>query len=128
MRCFMKRLVSIAALSLVLAAIGEARAAPIIANGSFEDVQIGSPFVSSNLANVPSWTHAGVLGDGPLWHVGYSDGGGSITVAGAGNQFVTMGGGGASGTASWDQVVTGFTPGNTYNLNFKMASETGSLA
>jgi hypothetical protein len=56
--------------------------------------------------------------------VGYSDTFGSVTVAGQGNQFVTMGGGaGASGTAHWEQLLTGLTPGTTYALAFDMATE-----
>jgi hypothetical protein len=105
------------------------QAGPVVVNGDFEDVRIGSPFFSTNPANIPGWTHTGSVGDALLWHVGYSDGGGSVTVAGHGSQFVTMGGGStASGTARWDQVVTGFTAGTTYTLTFQMASETTSLA
>jgi hypothetical protein len=78
-----------------------------------------------------------------IWRLGYSDGGGtaivngqpvtlppgSITVAGDGQQFVTMGGGFEGvGTASWQQVVSGLTPGGTYILTFKMASENTALA
>jgi hypothetical protein len=114
----------VAALALILSGLGQAQAAPVVLNGSFESVQIGPPFVSSILSNIPDWTHTGSLGDGPLWHIGYSDGGGSVTVAGDGNQFVTLGGGfTAIGSSSFDQVVPGFTPGNTYTLTFKMASE-----
>ncbi len=103
---------------------GRAGAAPVVLNGSFEATQIGSPFVSSNLSNIPNWTHTGSLGDGPLWHVGYSDGSGSVTVAGDGNQFVTLGGGfDAAGSSSFDQVIGGFTPGTAYTLTFKMAAE-----
>jgi hypothetical protein len=93
-------LVAVPALLVVLTA--GASAAPMIANGSFEAVQIGSPFVSSNPADIPGWTHGGSPGDGLLWAIGYADGSGSITTAGAGNQFVTLGGGfGAPGTADW---------------------------
>lgn len=123
----MKRLASILAvlpMALLVSGVGRAEAAPVVLNGSFEAVQIGSPFVSSNLSNIPDWTHTGSLGDGPLWHVGYSDGSGSVTVAGDGNQFVTLGGGFDSfGSTSFDQVVSGFTPGIIYTLTFKMASE-----
>jgi hypothetical protein len=109
---------------LILCWTGKASADPIVLNGSFEAVQIGSPFVSSDLTKIPNWTHTGSLGDGPLWHVGYADGGGSITVAGDGNQFVTLGGGFfTSGSSSFDQVVPGFTVGSTYILTFKMAAE-----
>jgi len=98
--------------------------APIVQNPSFEAVQIGSPFLSSNPANVPNWTHAGAAGDALLWAIGYSDSGGSITVAGAGNQFVTIGGGfGSSGTGSWSQSISGFTIGLAYNLSFMLGGE-----
>src|ERR1700676_688327 len=93
-----------------------------ITNGSFEDVAIGSPFFSSNPANVPGWTHGGTVGDALLWAVGYSDGGGSITTAGAGNQFVTLGGGfGPTGTADWSTTITGLSAGGSYILSFMTA-------
>jgi hypothetical protein len=111
---------------LLFGIAGQAMAA-IVVNGDFEAVQIGPPFVSSNPADVPGWTHSGSPGDGPLWHVGYSDPLGSITVAGRGNQFVTMGGGvDASGTAHWEQLLTGLTPSTTYALTFDMATEVDS--
>jgi hypothetical protein len=72
--------------------IGEA-AAQSVTNGSFEAVPIGSPYVSVNPADIPGWTHTGTVGDGLLWAIGYSYGGGSITTAGSGSQFVTLGGG-----------------------------------
>jgi hypothetical protein len=98
--------------------------APIVQNPSFEEVQIGSPFLSSNPADVPNWTHTGTVGDALLWAIGYNDGGGSVTVAGAGNQFVTMGGGvGTSGTGTWTQSITGFTIGQAYSLSFMLAGE-----
>jgi hypothetical protein len=119
-----RMLSGLAALALLLGGTGQVRAGPIVLNPSFEDVQIGSPFVSSNPANIPNWTHTGSVGDGLLWAVGYADGGGSITVAGSGKQFVTMGGGfGPTGSASWDQIISGFTVGNTYTLTFQMAAE-----
>jgi hypothetical protein len=98
--------------------------APIVQNPSFEAVQIGSPFLSSNPADIPNWTHTGTVGDALLWAIGYSDTGGSITVAGAGRQFVTIGGGFESaGTGSWSQSITGFTIGQAYNLSFMLAGE-----
>ena len=98
--------------------------APIVQNPSFEAVQIGSPFLSSNPANIPNWTHSGTVGDALLWAIGYADSGGSVAVAGAGNQFVTMGGGvGASGMGSWSESVSGFTIGLAYNLSFMLAGE-----
>lgn len=98
--------------------------AQIVTNGSFENVQIGSPFYSLNSANVPGWTHTGDVGDAFLWAKGYVDSGGVVTVTGDGNQFATMGGGvGAGGTGHWEQTLTGLTPSATYNLSFKMAAE-----
>jgi PEP-CTERM motif len=98
----------------------------VVANADFEAVQIGPPFNSSNLANIPGWTHSGTTGDALLWHVGYADGGGTVVVAGNGLQFVTMGGGfGGTGTASWEQIAMGFTPGSSYNLQFQMSGEGG---
>jgi hypothetical protein len=95
-----------------------------VINGSFEAVQIGPPFVSTNPADIPGWTHTGTVGDGLLWAVGYSDPSGSVTVAGDGNQFVTLGGGfGVPGSASWTTKITGLTVGDTYDLNFKIANE-----
>lgn len=84
--------------------------AQVIVNPSFENVAIISPFESSNAADAPGWTHVGG-GDGPLWGIGYVDGGGSVTIAGAGNQFVPIGGGGGIGFASWSQTVNGFVSG-----------------
>lgn len=108
--------------------LGRATAsAQTIVNPSFEAVVIGSPFNSANSADVPGWVHTGG-GDGPLWGIGYSDSGGSVTIAGAGSQFVTMGGGGSTGFASWSQTVAGFVPGQDYVLSFKMASETNDLS
>jgi hypothetical protein len=99
---------------------------PVIQNGDFEAVQIGAPFVSTNPADIPNWTHTGVAGDGLLWHIGYVDSGGSITVAGSGNQFVTAGGGGGFGTATWTTTITGLVSGSSYIVGFKMASETSA--
>jgi hypothetical protein len=97
-----------------------------VSNGSFEAVQIGSPFASANPADIPGWTHTGTVGDALLWGIGYNDGGGSITVAGSGNQFATLGGGYlTSGTASWTTTITNLTVGKTYDLNFKIAFEGG---
>lgn len=101
-----------------------AQAAPFIQNGDFEDVQIGSPFLSSNPADIPGWTHGGSPGDALLWHVGYADGGGSVTVAGHGNQFVTLGGGfDMPGSASWTTTITGLVSGDRYTLSFDIANE-----
>lgn len=105
--------------------------AQTVTNGSFEAVQIGAPFVSSNPADIPGWTKVGITGDGLLWGVGYADSGGSITVAGAGNQFVTMGDGccgGPSGLSGWETTVTGLTAGDSYTLTFMTAGETTNVA
>src|SRR5438045_5298263 len=84
---------------------------PIVQNPSFEAVQIASPFDSANAADVPNWTHTGTVGDALMWAIGYSDTGGSVTVAGDGKQFVTMGGGPVTGSGTWTQSVSGFTIG-----------------
>lgn len=102
-------------------------AAPIVTNGSFESIVLSSPFDDQNPADVTGWAHSGACGggsDGCFWAIGYSDGGGSITVAGAGRQFVTMGGGfSAVGSSTWSQAVSGFTIGGVYALNFMLAGE-----
>jgi len=100
--------------------------APVITNASFETPVLTSAmnFTDANPADVTGWTHAGSVGDGVLWGIGYTDGGGNITVAGAGKQFVTMGGGfGTLGTATWSQSVSGFTIGTAYDLTFMLAGE-----
>jgi hypothetical protein len=116
-----------AALALLVSALPFAAFAdPVITNGSFEDVAIGSPFVTSNPADIPGWRHGGTVGDGLLWAVGYADSGGSITTAGDGNQFVTMGGGfGVAGSADWSTTITSLTVGTAYVLSFKIATELG---
>jgi hypothetical protein len=117
---------SMAALAVAVGAPMSAQAAPVVTNGSFEDVQIGPPFVSDNPADIPGWTHSGDIGDGLLWGIGYSDGGGSIQATGDGNQFVTLGGGfDTFGSGSWSTTITGLTPGQSYNLDFKIAYEGG---
>ena len=100
--------------------------AQTVQNGSFEAVQIPAPFYSTNPADIPGWTHSGTVGDALLWAIGYTDGGGSVTVAGQGNQFVTLGGGYlTAGSASWTTAITNLTVGKTYNLNFDIAFEGG---
>ncbi len=113
------------ALALILLGTAGQVSANFVTNGSFEAVQIGFPYVSSNPADIPGWTHSGAVGDGMLWAIGYSDGGGSVTVAGEGKQFVTLGSGyfQPPAFASWQQTMTGLTPGQTYTLTFKMADE-----
>jgi hypothetical protein len=94
--------------------------AQLIPNPSFEQVQIGPPYDSSNPADIPGWTHSGAAGDALLWAIGYP----GVTVAGAGNQFVTLGGGyGEPGSASWTTTITGLTRGKNYELAFKIANE-----
>ena len=79
------------------------------------------------LQTYPGWTHSGNPGDGLLWAIGYSDGGGSVTTAGQGNQFVTLGGGfDAPGSADWSTTITGLTPNQTYVLSFMTATELGT--
>jgi hypothetical protein len=116
MRCFW--LVT-AVLAITFGTAGQVHA-DFVVNGSFEAVQIGSPFYSGNPDDIPGWTHTGAPGDALLWAVGYPH----VTVAGDGRQFVTLGGGiFVSGTASWEQTLTGLSPGGTYTLTFEMASE-----
>jgi hypothetical protein len=104
-----------------------ASASPILPNGSFEAVQIGSPFFSVSAADIPGWIHTGSPGDALLWAVGYADGNGSITTAGAGNQFVTLGGGfDGAGSAQWSTTITGLTAGDAYVLGFMTATELGT--
>lgn len=103
-------------------ACSSASAANLVVNGSFEDPAIGYPYFSS--ATPTGWTKSGSAGDASIWRVGYVDSGGSVTVAGEGMQFVTMGGGyGGSGTTTWSQELTGLTGGASYQLDFKIAGE-----
>jgi hypothetical protein len=117
------------AMSAVMALSSAVSAAPTIQNGDFENAQINSPFVSSNPADIPGWIHSGTVGDGLLWAIGYSDSGGSVTVAGHGNQFVTLGGGfHVAGSASWTtNTISGLIPGDTYTLSFDIANEGGDV-
>src|SRR5271165_3278041 len=88
-------------------------AGPLIANGSFEDVQITTPY-SINTADIPGWTHGGDPGDALLWNATFPQccGGTGTAKAGDGNQFVTLGGGFfSSGSESWSQIITGLTVG-----------------
>jgi hypothetical protein len=116
-------------LVLLSGALAPSLFAQTVTNGSFEAVQIGPPFLDANPADIPGWTHTGSPGDALLWGIGYVDGGGSVTTAGAGNQFVTMGGGaGAVGSADWSTTITGLTPGASYVLSFMTSTETSTLA
>src|SRR6266849_3788255 len=98
---------------------------PFIQNGDFEDVKIAAPFMSKNRADVPGWTHSyGDPGDALIWRIGYADGGGTVTNAGHGSQFVTLGGGYyAPGSPSWSTTISGLTPRKTYRLSFMLANE-----
>ena len=73
----LSRLIPVVAIVFLLMAGTNAARANLVVNGSFEAVQIGSPFVSNDVTNVPGWTHTGSLGMGLLWHVGYADGDGA---------------------------------------------------
>jgi len=112
-------------LSPVLAVAG-----PVITNGSFEAVQITSSGEGLyNPADIPGWTQTGSMGDGLIWNIGFNvccngNGGVPNAHAGDGNQFVTLGGGyGVIGSEAWSQVITGLTVGDSYNIDFMMASE-----
>lgn len=102
----------------------QASAANLVTNGSFEDVTVPSPYYSANPAYVPGWTHGGVVGDALIWAVGYADGGGSVSTAGDGRQFVTMGGGydQPAQEGTWTTTVN-VTPGQAYTLSFMLAAE-----
>jgi len=113
---------------LLLQTVSAGAFAVPVANYSFEDVVIAFPYRSVNVLDVPGWTRAGSAGDAALWRVGYVDGAGSVTVAGDGQQFVTMGGGYSSGgtttgTTSWEQSIGGLISGQVYLLEFQMAAE-----
>ena len=102
-----------------------ASADPVITNGSFEAVQITTPF-SSNPADIPGWIHTGDVGDALLWNATFPQccGGTNTAKAGAGNQFVTMGGGfGPFGSSAWSQTISGLTIGQVYVISFMMAAE-----
>jgi hypothetical protein len=126
----MRRPIAFAATMAALAGLlavsaTDVKAVPIVQNSSFEDVIIGSPFFSTDVADVPGWTRSGPV-FAFLWGVGYSDPGGSITAAGSGMQFITVGGGfrePISESVHWSQTVSGFTAGQDYVLTFMMASE-----
>jgi hypothetical protein len=110
-------------LSLLSAVL--ASADPVITNGSFEAIQITTPF-SSNPADIPGWTHTGDVGDALLWNATFPQccGGTNMAKAGDGNQFVTMGGGfGPFGSSAWSQTITGLTIGQAYVVSFMMAAE-----
>lgn len=115
----MRRISFYIALALFSALLASVTSAQTVLNPSYEQVQIGPPFYSSDPADIPGWTHTGAHGDNWIWAVGA----GGVTVAGAGRQFVTLGGGiGGPGTAYWTTTVTGLNSGN-YMLRFKIANE-----
>ena len=106
---------------------------PIVLNPGFEMDVLWSPFLGDG-TTVPDWTYAvGPNGGAALahWAVGYSDGGGSVTTAGQGNEFVSVGSGnnpfGPGIFASWSQDVSGFTVGVQYTLSFMIAGENTNL-
>jgi hypothetical protein len=122
----MRLAVLTSAIAIVVGISPAVYAAPIVINPSFESVVIGSPFTTTNPGNVPGWTHTGPVGDGLLWRVGYADSAGSVTQAGSGSQFVTLGGGfggPSDAPAHWTQAVSGFVAGSDYELSFMLASE-----
>lgn len=117
---------------------------PIVVNGSFETPILPPPYFAKSVpaltnappgtidvTTVPGWTYTyqgGGYGNALLWRVGYSDGFGSVTTAGEGQQFATLGGGaqdktGIAGSGSLSQTISGFTIGANYVLGFKMAAE-----
>lgn len=101
-------------------------AAPTITNGSFETVQISTPF-SSNPADIPGWTHTGDAGDALLINATFPQccGGTNTAIAGDGNQFVIMGGGffALGSSSAWSQTLTDLTIGQDYVISFMMAAE-----
>ena len=121
------RLFSGVVASLMLLAASAMADSPTIQNNDFEMPAIGPPYVS--FAAVPGWSHTGATGLGNLCRAGYTDGVGTVTVAGHGNQFLLMGGGiGKVSDATWSTVITGLTPGVTYTLGFLMASQLPRVA
>ena len=119
-----KRIMAVASITASAAGFcSSASAANLVVNGSFEnDVITSYPWYT---LSVPTgWVKGGSAGDASVWRIGYVDGGGTITVAGEGSQFVTMGGGYmASGTTTWSQTVGGLTIGQAYDLKFRIAGE-----
>jgi hypothetical protein len=102
---------------------------PVVLNPSFELDVLGSPFIGG-AATVQNWTYTVGPNGGttlPHWAVGYADSGGSVTTAGQGNEFVSMGSGnstfGSGIFSSWSQNVSGFTIGLPYVLSFMLAGQ-----
>lgn len=86
--------------------------AQTVVNGDFENVAIGTPYLSSSASAVPGWTRSGSPGDGLLVRVGYSDPDGSVTVAGHGSQFVILGGGQRRSCRNWRPPCARYRRGN----------------
>ncbi len=110
--------------AFLLLSSGAARA-DYITNGGFEAVQITTEY-TTNPADVPGWTHTGPVGDALLLRAGpQCCGGTNKALAGEGDQFVSLGGGYTSlgSTEAWSQTVNGLVTGQTYAVNFLLASE-----
>jgi hypothetical protein len=119
-----QRLAALALAAFALCGGAHASVTDYITNNSFEDVQIGSPYDSTNPLDVPGWTKVGPNGDALLWAKGYHDGGGNVSIAADGNQFVTLGCGYANNTCgmtSWSQTFA--LPAGSYTLQFALAVE-----
>ncbi|HEX5230358.1 MAG TPA: kelch repeat-containing protein [Bryobacteraceae bacterium] len=98
-------------------------ASPSVVNGDFEMPQLGDPPFSCHCA-VPGWTRTGAAGDQDLVAVGDTGSDFSVTSAGHGKQFFTLGGGSAApGNAALSTQITGLAPGTSYLLEFMLASE-----
>ena len=112
--------------ALAIAALAAFPAGAVtVTNGSFEAVQITSQG-SANPADVPGWTHGGVVGDALIWSDQFPVccGGTGSTKTGGGHQFVTMGGGfGPTGSSSWSQTLSGLSAGQAYTVKFMLAAE-----
>src|SRR5271169_1568016 len=121
----MRRFSTIVAIALVASSFASICLAQRVPNFSFEQVQIGPPYQTYNPLDIPGWTQSGSPGDSLLWAIGAIDG--LVNVAGAGNQFVTLGEGiycsPCQGTESWTTTVGGLRPGQSYVLGFKVANE-----
>jgi len=119
-----RHMAALALAAFALCSSAHASVTDFITNNSFEDVQIGPPFNSTNPLDVPGWTKVGPTGDALLWAKGYHDGGGTVSVTADGNQFVTLGCGASSsscGLTSWSQAFS--LPAGSYTLQFAMAAE-----
>lgn len=82
--------------------------------------------VAGLVAAIPGWIHTGDPGDALLIKATFPQccGGTNTAKAGDGDQFVILGGGfDSAGSAAWSQTINGLTIGQTYIVNFLMASE-----